>query len=52
MSPTGDDMTIFSPESGEEQYLVDGLNEVHDLRRGRKKTKKDNEEDPSEELEQ
>ena len=45
----GDELTLFSPDSGEDEYLVDSENEVHDLRRGRKKTKKV-EDESSEEL--
>ncbi len=48
----GDELTLFSPDSGDEEYLVDSENEVHDLRRERKKKKKATEEESSEELTQ
>jgi hypothetical protein len=49
MTQAGDELTLFNPDDGEEEYLVDEYNEVTDLRRGRKK-KAGTEEESSEEL--
>jgi len=35
MNTTGDELTLFNPDSEEEEYLIDSENEVHDLRRER-----------------
>ena len=45
----GDELILFNPEDGEDEFLVDEHNEVSDLRRGRKKQAV-REEDSSEEL--
>ena len=45
----GDELVLFNPDDGEEEFLVDEHNEVLDLRRERSK-KAVKEEDSSEEL--
>jgi len=45
----GDELILFNPDDGEDEFLVDEFNEVTDLRRGRK-NKAVREEDSSEEL--
>ena len=51
MKITGDEVTIFNPDTGNDEYLVDSDNDVHDLRRERNDLDTE-ESDPSKELEQ
>ena len=46
---TGDEMTIFNSDTGNDEYLVDSLNEVTDLRSERKSKRKPKNDDSLEE---